>query len=150
MYEHPIPIDDEPEEPIKLTKAGVEFAPLIKMANAGMVSIRDCVLIKRCAENIENSRIVTSPFGLSDFEDESFKNLRCLLEKYGKHYPDNVDVLQKASGGDRVDDLIKKAVNGLRAGKNIILPAECRIAFARVPALQALVASGRICFDYAG
>jgi hypothetical protein len=59
-------------------------------------------------------------------------------------------VLHKASGGDRVDDLIKKALDGLRAGKSIILPAECRIAFARVPALQALVASGRICFDYAG
>jgi hypothetical protein len=147
MYEHPIPIDYEPEEPIKLTKAGVEFAPLIKMANAGVVSAADSALIRRCAKNIETSRISVDPIPLGDHEDESFTTLRIMREKYAKH-ADNV--LQKASGGDRVDDLIKKAVYGLRAGKNIILPAECRIAFARVPALQALVASGRICFDYNG
>ncbi len=59
-------------------------------------------------------------------------------------------VLHKAAGGDYVDELIKAAVDGLNAGHNIVLPSECRIPFMRVPSLKTLVASGRICFDYAG
>jgi hypothetical protein len=56
-------------------------------------------------------------------------------------------VLSKGASRN-VDDLIEAAIEGLRAGKNIIMPPECRPRFARVPVLQKMVEAGRICFDW--
>ena len=147
----PIPIDAESEEPIKLTAARAELAPFAKLANASAVSTSDRVLIKRCLDNIEHNRIVSDPFaGVDGYEDENFRNLRIMAGKYARTSASADSALHKTAGGDYVDELIKAAVDGLRAGQNIILPAECRIPFMRVPSLKTLVASGRICFDYAG
>jgi hypothetical protein len=170
----PLPIGDEPTEPEPAASPAAQqlLAPFLKASGglqkaleAGTVSAHDCFLIKRCVENVENARIVVDPFGgIGGYEDENITTLRVMSEKYADtlgtvsddalHKRLEAEVVRgaphKAAGGDRVDELIRGAVDGLNAGHNIILPPECRIPFMRVPSLKTLVASGRICFDYAG
>ena len=59
------------------------------------------------------------------------------------------DTLRKAAHEHEqfVDDLIEKAVSGLRAGENIVLPAVCKLPLTRVSSIAAAVKAGRICFD---
>jgi hypothetical protein len=112
------------------------------------VSDHDRVLIKRAMDNIAECRVVTDPFG--EIEDHNTYILRIMAEKYASTSASADNALHKAAGGAYVDELIKAAVDGLHAGHNIILPPECRIPMMLVPSLKTLVASGRICFDYAG
>jgi hypothetical protein len=114
------------------------------------VSAHDQVIIERERRKIETGAYAANPLDIDGTDDpEPIRLLKVIKEKY----PDKSsvgDTFVKAHGGDRVGQLIERAIAGLNAGKNIVMPPECRAAFERMPSLRALVESGRICFDYAG
>jgi hypothetical protein len=115
------------------------------------VSAHDRAFIDSAIQRAEDGAYATNPFDCDGRDDpEPIQCLKIMMEKYSVGKSTGGDTFVKAHCGDRVGQLIQTAIDGLHAGKNIIMPAECRGAFERVPSLQSLIPSGRICFDCAG